>query len=85
MLDFGQIKKGLERVVADFEKTAPTVSRWADDLYVRVNERPGDVRLNELVLASILATGEIGPNLAANYVYKLMHRLGQDTTGHAGF
>lgn len=85
MIDVQAVGAALTRVCDQYERTAPTVHAWADDLFVRLSERPDDVRLSELTMAADLATGEVGPNVAANAVYKLMHRLGRDTTGHAGF
>ncbi len=76
--------------VNHYEKTAPTVSRWADDLYQRIRDEPDHVRVGEVMMLEELWGNEgepqwMHPNTAANRVYKLMSRLGQDTTGHAGY
>ncbi len=88
-MDWELIDGMAKDVVYHYEKTAPTVSRWADELYMRLNEDPAHVRVAELMLLEDLwpETGKepVHPNIAANRVYKMMHRLGQDTTGHAGF
>lgn len=71
-----------------YEKSAPTVAEWADDLYQRIGDKRADhVTLSELLLASRLMEEGVWmhPNTAANNVYKLNYRLGRDTTGHAGF
>jgi len=87
MIDLEAIQAFLARVVAHYEKTAPTVSRWADDLYTRLNEDSYSVRLVEVMQAqALLEEGRWErADFAANRVYKLMNALGQDTTGHAGY
>ena len=72
---------------AHYEKSAPTVERYLDDLYIRVNENADSVVLSELLFVGRLREeGEwMHPNYAANGVYKLLVRLGRDTTGQAGF
>lgn len=87
MLDIEEIRLFLVSVEAHYEKSAPTVSRWADDLYIRLGDDLSSVRVIELLHAQALYQDEEWqhPNYAANRIYKLMHELGQDTTGHAGF
>ena len=85
---FDLLRDSLTRVCEHYERSAPTVATWANDLYIRMGERPDDVRLSELTTVSALyspAEGWMHPNYAANTVYKLMARLRQDTTGHAGY
>lgn len=79
--------KYLETAVAHYERSAPTVSGFLDGLYIRINEKPDAVRLSEIAAARRLLgpDGWAHPNYAANAIYHLMHRLGQDTTGQAGF
>jgi hypothetical protein len=79
--------KLLELAVVYYQRSAPTVSGYLNDLYIRINERPDEVRLSELLFAeSLLSDGEwTQPNYAANQVYKLTSRLGMNTTGHAGW
>ncbi len=87
MIDIEAIQAFLTRVVAHYEKTAPTVSRWADDLYTRLNEDSYSVSLVEVMRAQALLEGDVWehPHYAANRIYKLMTTLGQDTTGHIGY
>ena len=87
MIDIKVIRKFLETVVFQYEKSASTVSGWADDLYIRLGEDTSSVRVNELITAqSLLQEGQWeNPNYAANRIYHLMDSLGQDTTGHLGF
>ena len=85
---FDLLRQSLTTVCEHYERSAPTVAAWANDLYIRMGEKPDDVRLSELTTVSALynpADGWMPANLAANTVYKLMSRLGQDTTGHAGY
>lgn len=84
-MDFKQLEFVLAMLCRHYEKTAPTVEAWADDLYRRMTCNPDSVRLSEVMLAVDLSACDLQPNYAANKVYKLMSRLGQDTTGHAGF
>lgn len=77
----------LSDAVEHYEKTAPTVAAYLDDLYIRIGHNPADVRLVEMLSASALM--EDGqweqPNYAANRFYKLAERIGVSTTGFAGF
>lgn len=77
----------LTDVCDHYEKTAPTVHAFADDLYQRINSAPESVTLLEIIrLEGLLDTGEWEqPNYAANRIYKLESELGRATTGHAGF
>lgn len=82
-MDLNDLPRLLTEAVAHYEKTAPTVSEWADGLFMRLNGNADNVRLSEVMAVGFLAQdGWLPPALAANRVYKLMHRLGQDTTGH---
>ena len=88
MLDFKAIESTIGEVVDRYEKTAPTVSEWADDVYRRLRDADKIV-LSELMLIQDIKgrDGEdwMQPNHAANRVYKLLYRLGRDTAGLAGF
>jgi hypothetical protein len=70
-----------------YEKTAPTVHAYCDDLYTRMQDNPVEVRALELfAIGSLLEDGVWEqPNYAANRIYHLQERLGQATVGHAGF
>lgn len=58
-----------------YEKTAPTVHAFCDDLYIRMNENPQSVTLFELRKVSYLRDSEqwMQPNFAANFIYHLMN------------
>jgi hypothetical protein len=87
MIDLDPTMRRLTEICDRYEKSAPTVHAWANDLFVRINENADAVALSELLfLGRFLEDGQcMQPNLAANQVYKLMDRLGRDTTGHAGY
>lgn len=86
-LDLGPLVGLLQYACGYYEASAPTVSDYCDNLYRRINERPKDVSLLEVLRASSLRdeSGMMPPNLAANIIYKLQHEMGQDVIGHAGF
>jgi hypothetical protein len=81
------IREYLEHAGTAYLDKAPTVENWLNDLYIRIGEEPHKVSLFEINQAMFLySDGEWEhPNYAANRVYKVMHMLGQDVTGHAGF
>ncbi len=81
------VRSIIEEAVPRYQKTAPTVAAYLDDLYIRMNEKPDDVTLSELTAVMALMDGDAWeqPNYAANRFYKLASRLGRDTTGLAGF
>lgn len=86
MIDHKAIEAALAKIANHYEKSAPTVERWADALYRKFNSKEhGSILLDEINTAANLSACDLHPNTAANIVYKLMHRLGQDVTGHAGF
>lgn len=87
LIDVKAIQQFLAEVVRHYETSAPTVSRWADDLYIRLNEDIYSVTFGEVLRAQTLRENGIWehPNFAANRVFHLMTVLKQDTTGYAGF
>jgi len=85
-IDLEGIEKFLVNAVNHYEKSAPTVSRYADDLYVRLQEkRP--VQLWEVLTVLELRTpdGWLQANFAANLIYKLEDRMGRNISGQYGF
>jgi hypothetical protein len=78
------------RIVAacdEYEKSAPTVRDWLNDLYVRIHENTDTVVLSELLVADRLWVDDdwMQANHAANLVFHMLTKLGRDTTGQAGF
>lgn len=86
LLDYDKILSFLTDACTQYEKTAPTVHSYCEDLYERVSESQL-VQLEEIRLVSQLRVNNIWatPNQAANIVYHIQDRLGMKTTGHAGF
>lgn len=85
-MDVSQYLKKLEEACERYEKSAPTVAEHCNDLFARMNEAPDKVTLGECLSVAYIWRDEwMQPNYAANTIYKLRHRLGMDTTGHAGF
>ena len=84
---FDSIETQIVAACDEYETSAPTVYTWLNDLYARLMATGDDVVLSELSMVERLK--EDGqwyqPNYAANAVYKLLDRLGRDTTGQAGF
>lgn len=81
------VQANLTEIANHYEHSAPTVTTWANDLYIRLGES-----LDKVTVLEIMAVDQFRESdqwepssFAANRVYKLMNRLGQDTTGHAGF
>lgn len=89
IFDADALERCVIEAIKQYEKSAPTVASYADSVYMRLASCEKDeVRLSELRFIANLCTPEgvwMHPNTAANLCYKLMNRLGMDTTGHAGF
>lgn len=86
-IDFRPFLEFVSLAAATYEKTAPAVEAWLDGLYQRVERDADKVALSEILMThSLFEEGQwMQPNYAANRVYKLLHRLGRDTSGLAGF
>ncbi len=87
LIDLDAISKHLSMVATHYERTAPTVSHWADILFMTMQEDLGNVTLREIITASaLLEEGQWEqPNFAANRIDKLMESMHKDTTRYAGF
>jgi hypothetical protein len=85
-IKWGELINFLEEACTQYEKSAPTVYEYLDDLYIRIDDMK-DVDLREIRFAQRLKENNIWlqPNYAANQTYHLMTELGMKTTGHAGF
>jgi len=84
---FDEVLDTLTKAAEHYEKSAPTVSNWCNDLFIRINENGDAVALSELTFLSRFVEEDtwMQPNYAANQLYHLLHRLGRDTSGMAGF
>lgn len=82
-----QFRQFLTDACDHYEKSAPTVHAYCDELYTRLDSNPQSVSLYELRKVVYLRDGGewLQPNYAANYLYHVMTECGQSTSGHAGF
>lgn len=87
MIDWQAIDRLIEAATVHYERSAPTVADYLNHLYVRLDETPETVVVPELLFVLSLSEADewMHPNQAANRLYKLMHRLGRDTVGMAGY
>lgn len=89
MLDWAAFDAHLIAAAEHYEKTAPAVADWVDDLYRRMRDHD---QVQTVLYVEILAALQLfgpetweHPNYAQNRIYKLLSRLGRDTTGMADF
>ena len=73
------VEKQAEEACIHYEKSSPVVSRWADDLYMRLTDDLYSVTMREIRTLDALIDGGIwsGSNLAQNQVYKCLEAQGQ--------
>jgi hypothetical protein len=85
-IDYDGLGKFLEKAVCQYERSAPAVAGYLDDLYQRIEES-AMVDLREIKFTQTLLEGGIWthPNQAANGLLHLLDRLGRSTVGLAGF
>ena len=79
MIDYDLIDKNIILVCTAFERTAPVVSRWADDLYMRIHDNPREALLGEIItIQALIADGSLlQANYAQNVVYKWLENNSQ--------
>lgn len=85
-IKWGELISFLETACGYYEKSAPTVNAYLNDLYIRIDDMKA-VDLREIRFVQRLKENNIWmhPNYAANQTYHLMTELGMKTTGHIGF
>ncbi len=83
MINLDTIQSELSKICAYYEKSAPAVSQWADDLYMRLSDNPHIVLLGEIMIINHLYSdnGFVHPSFAQNTVYHLLDRLQLNTFG----
>jgi hypothetical protein len=86
LFDYNGTRGFISEVVQRYERTAPPVARYADDVYERLGEGR-DVLVREIQTLADLRENDIwlDGHYAANLIYHLEESLGRDTTGQAGF
>lgn len=82
-IDLDALDKYLIEASNHYEKTAPTVEAYLDDLTERIIDQPRAVSLWEIERVSVLCEeGEwFMPASAINYCLHTMNTLGMDTSG----
>lgn len=88
LFDRDATRAALETIVTAYERSAPQVAGWADDLYVRLGDADWEqTQLCEIMtVMRLTADGALlSPHLAANTVYKLLRALGRDVAGMASY
>ena len=78
----------LTAVSLHYDTSAPTVTRWAEDAYARLQQTPERLSVWEVRRLMALWTDDnswMQPNHAANHAYKTLAELGMDTTGMLDF
>lgn len=80
VFDYNATRAFLEGAVSQYEKTAPALADWLDEVYVALNEAPASVSVYELLqLQQLQMSGEWEhPNYAQNRWYKVRSLLGRD-------
>lgn len=78
-----ELRRKIEDAVEHYEKTAPAVAGWLDELYIRLGEDAEAVTLGELLFADSLhdEAGFLHPNFAQNQLVHYIHRTGGETAG----
>lgn len=67
----------------NYEKSAPAVRDYLDELYARIEREPVRVMLAEMLFVERLQCedGWLHPNYAQNQLVHLLERLGRESTG----
>lgn len=76
-LDIVQLRKFVQAACLHYEHSAPALSDYLDDLYIRLDETPGAVSVSEVMQVTRLyeETWE-HPNYAQNRIYKMLDSVG---------
>jgi len=86
MIDFQAISDCIVKHCELYEKTAPIVSRWLDELFIRLEDSNVSIKLVEIQF--LMKLEEDGISLdgqqATNRLYHLQERLGENVDGQIG-
>lgn len=87
IFNFHQFESFVSDACDQYERSAPTVADYLDQLYRRISNKNPPVQLQEITgIEKLRDDGAwLQPNYAANMIYHLMTEVGLDTTGQAGF
>lgn len=87
-LSVEKFKRFLEEAVKHYEKSAPRLSTWLDEMYIRLGEDDWKtITLEEIQQIQYLYADEqwLAAEWAQNNIYRMLNRMGKDTTKIAGF
>jgi hypothetical protein len=86
-LDIDAARLFAECAAKHYEKAPGWLFNWLDEMYIRLGENWGPITLDELATLAKLQDGEywLAEQYTCNTVYKLLDRLGRDTTGIMGY
>jgi hypothetical protein len=79
LIDWHQVRRFIEDAAAHYDKTAPQLVEWLDDVYIALAEKPLDVTVFELLQLQQLRLDGVWeqPNYAQNRWYKVRALKGQ--------
>ena len=80
MFDIRLVENMIEDACAHYAESAPLLSEYLDELYMRVMDKPESVSLFEIMtVSSLSADGSYkNANYAQNTYYKMLDILGRD-------
>jgi hypothetical protein len=88
-LDIEAARRFIQQAMSHYqERKAPAwFTDWLDDLYIRLGENWGKITLDEIFTLQGLQDDGcwLSPSYAMNSIYKMLDRLGRDTTGIIGY
>lgn len=87
-LDTNAFKQFLAEAVKHYAESAPRLSEWLEEMYIRLGEEDWKtITLEEIQQIQYLYADEcwLGAEWAQNNIYRLLNRMGKDTTRIAGF
>lgn len=87
-LSVEKFKKFLEEAVKHYAQSAPRLSTWLDEMYIRLGEEDWKtITLVEIQQIQYLHVDDcwLAAEWAQNNIYRMLNRQGKDTTKIAGF
>lgn len=83
-----KFKKFLEQAVRHYEQSAPRLSAWLEEMYIRLGEEEWKtITLEEIQQIQYLFADNqwLAAEWAQNNIYRMLNRQGKNTTKIAGF
>lgn len=87
-LSVEKFKQFLAEAVRHYEQSAPRLSSWLDEMYIRLGEPEWKtITLEEIQQIQYLYVDDcwLAAEWAQNNIYRMLNRMGKDTTKIAGF